>query len=339
MIDGALRESFEPAAVINATGAWVDGTLAQLGVPSQRLIGGTKGSHFLTNHQGLRERLAGRGVYAEAADGRPVFILPLGEQALVGTTDVPFEGDPREARASEEELEYLLSAVNQVFPDLRLSPDDIDWHYAGVRPLPYVDRRVPASITRRHWLHEHADAALPTYSVIGGKLTTCRSLAETAAATVLHRLGWPVKPVSTSRPLPGGDAYPGDAAAVVAQQQDLADQLQMPASQVAAVWQLCGNRAGEILSQLSDRSEACLDATHLPLAFVRYVIEHEWVQTLADLVQRRLMLLYHPRLTRRCLEQLAELLTAAGKLDPQRASHDVQAFAQRLHDHHGKAVW
>jgi glycerol-3-phosphate dehydrogenase len=76
----------------------------------------------------------------------------------------------------------------------------------------------------------------------------------------------------------------------------------------------------------------------LPLAFVRHVIDHEWVQTLADLVERRLMLLYHPRLTRRCLEQLADLLTAAGKLDAQQASHPVHAFAQRLREHYGKTV-
>jgi glycerol-3-phosphate dehydrogenase len=336
--DDSLRAVCEPAVVMNATGAWVDGALAQLGVSSQRLIGGTKGSHFLTNHARLKDLLSGRGVYAEAADGRPVFILPLGQQALIGTTDVPFEGDPREAVATEEELDYLLAAANQVFPDVKLSREDVDWHYAGVRPLPYVDRSVPASITRRHWLHEHAEAALPMYSVIGGKLTTCRSLAEMSTATVLRRLGWPVKPVSRSRPLPGGDNYPGDAAAILAEQQHLADELQISAPQAAAVWQLCGNRAAEILSGLPDRTAGCLDGTHLPLAFARQVIQTEWACTLEDLVLRRLMLVYQPRLARRALEQLVELLVAEGKCEPLEKDRRVQDLIDQLRQRHGKAI-
>ena len=70
------QEIAEPAAVINATGAWVDETLRRLAVPCERLMGGTKGSHFITAHAGLATALAGRAIYAEARDGRPVFILP-----------------------------------------------------------------------------------------------------------------------------------------------------------------------------------------------------------------------------------------------------------------------
>ena len=66
--------AFSPAAIINATGAWVDNTLAQIRVTSPRLMGGTKGSHLFTFHQGLAGALAGRGVYAEASDGRPILI-------------------------------------------------------------------------------------------------------------------------------------------------------------------------------------------------------------------------------------------------------------------------
>ena len=78
----------QPAAVVNATGAWVDWTLRGLEVTASRQIGGTKGSHFLTYHRPLCDALAGRGLYAEAQDGRPVFVLPLGTAALVGTTDL-----------------------------------------------------------------------------------------------------------------------------------------------------------------------------------------------------------------------------------------------------------
>src|SRR5437773_7200485 len=94
---GGKATTVEPAAIINATGAWVDQALARLPVASARLMGGTKGSHFLTYHAGLKELLRGKGVYTEAGDGRPVFLLPFREGTLVGTTDIPFEGDPATA--------------------------------------------------------------------------------------------------------------------------------------------------------------------------------------------------------------------------------------------------
>ena len=161
-----------PSAIVNATGAWVDRTLSGLDLPSPRLIGGTKGSHFVTYHPGLRDRLAGRGIYVEAADGRPVFVLPFGDGTLVGTTDLVYDDDPAQAQASPEELDYLLNAVNDLFSDVRLSPRDIEMHYSGVRPLPYVGPRTPSAVTRRHLLQPNPDCPVPFYSIIGGKLTT-----------------------------------------------------------------------------------------------------------------------------------------------------------------------
>jgi glycerol-3-phosphate dehydrogenase len=198
---GQPSESLQPAAIVNATGAWVDRTLARLPVPSPLLMGGTKGSHFWTLHRPLVESLAGRGVYAEARDGRPVFVLPLGEGALVGTTDLPYSGDPAEAVASEEELAYLLELVEELFPHAGLARHHIAMHQCGVRPLPRVDARTPAAITRRHQLVWNEASPVPLVSLVGGKLTTCRSLAEEAAAAVLGRLGQPVRANSRQRPL------------------------------------------------------------------------------------------------------------------------------------------
>src|SRR5207249_2735653 len=192
----------EPSAIINATGAWVDSTLNRLPLPSRRLMGGTKGSHFLTYQPRLAELLKGQGVYTEARDGRPVFLLPFSGGTLVGTTDIPFEGEPATAVATESELEYLLAVVADIFPASGLARADIAMHQCGVRPLPYVDARTPAAITRRHQLVWNDAAPLPLVSLVGGKLTTCRSLAEETAAAVLLRLG--KRPLTTSceRPIP-----------------------------------------------------------------------------------------------------------------------------------------
>ncbi len=339
---GLAAFSFTPSAIVNATGAWVDRTLSALEIPSSRLIGGTKGSHFVTYHTGLRDRLASRGIYVEAADGRPVFVLPFGKGTLVGTTDLVYDDDPAQAQASPEELEYLLNAVNDLFCDVRLSPSDIEMHYSGVRPLPYVGPQTPSAVTRRHLLQPNPDCAAPFYSIIGGKLTTCRSLAEESAATILARLGLPHEASSRDRTLPGGEAYPADAAAVENELQRLADRLKLPREAIETVWSLTGTRTETVLNDVAretadDSSELVADIP-LPRSFVCWVIRNEWATTLDDLVERRLMLLYHSNLSRESLTDLARLLAECGKLPPENIDREVNATIERLRSRFGKRV-
>jgi glycerol-3-phosphate dehydrogenase len=310
--DGTAALAIRPLAIVNATGAWVDQTLGELGIASDKLIGGTKGSHFITFRRDLVELLNGDGVYVEAADGRPVFVLPFGDGVLVGTTDEPFFGDPDSARATPAELRYLMDAVERVFPQVRLSEADIELVYSGVRPLPACGPTTPAAITRRHWLEQHHGSDVPCYSVVGGKITTCRSLAESAAQTILGRLGLASNVSSRERGLPGGQGDPGELAW-------LGGSFALPSS---------AGGAGHTL----------LDATPYPVALARHMIRHEWVRRLDDLVERRLMLLYHRPLTRHCLTQLADLLVEAGLLDGQRRDAEVAATIERLRDRFCKQV-
>lgn len=339
---GRVVDEIPAAAVVNATGAWVDLTLSQLAVPSKRLIGGTKGSHFLTFNQPLREALCGQAIYAEAADGRPVFILPFGEATLVGTTDERFEGDPAAAIASEAELEYLIAGVHQVIPSARLTRHDVAQHYAGVRPLPYHPRSSTAAVTRRHWLHEHAGSTLPLYSVVGGKLTTCCRLAQQSAAVICRRLGIAPTASPGERPLPGSEDYPASDGQRAELQRRIAEEAGLDEQQVAAVWELWGMQSRAVLAPLGatdgrGADAVSLDGTHLPRAAARWAIRHEWARSLDDLVERRLMLLYHRRLTGRCLRELAELLREEGA-STAAVEDQAAATAARLKRHFGKEV-
>jgi glycerol-3-phosphate dehydrogenase len=329
--------AFRTSAIVNATGAWVDLTLAELAVPSPKLIGGTKGTHLITYRRDLVELLGGGGVYAEAVDGRPVFILPFGSAALVGTTDEPYTGDPDTARPAAAELHYLMDAVANVFPSIRLTDADIDLAYSGVRPLPAVGPATPAAITRRHWLQEHTGPDVPMYSIIGGKLTTCRSLAEDAAQTILKRIGRPVIETSRTRPLSGSRVESRDDPAKAIGKT-------LSAEVIAAVEELYGPHAPDVLGMaLRDAASksstvALLDGTLYPVALARYMVEHEWVRRLDDFVERRLMLLYHRRLTGRCLDQLADVLVQAGLLPPQDKEREIGRVVSRLHERFCKRV-
>lgn len=377
----------EPIAVVNATGPWVDETLVQLGVPGERLIAGTKGSHILTAKPALRAALGERGLYVEAADGRPVFILPFGESVLVGTTDLPYEGDPAEARATQAELDYLIESINHVLPAVQLTAADIDMHYCGVRPLRASNRSTPAARSRRHSIELHCDVPWPLVSLVGGKLTTCRRLAAETADCLLAQLERRRVAHTTDRPIPGAEDYPSTDAGLHAAWDRLARLYHLGPQQVRCLWQSYGTRAESVLasalgggaerpvlkphtaaddhpsgqaacssvmpespdrpersagaeptSHAADSAAACVAGTQWPVAVVRWIIEREWVCTVCDLVERRLMLLYDRGLSQATLAHLAALLVEAGRISCDNAAQQVEVARTRLADHFGKRL-
>ena len=169
--------------VINCTGPWADRVCQRSSLRMAKpMVGGVRGSHIVLPRFAAAPDAA---LYSEATDGRPVFVLPWNDQIMVGTTEVPDSGDPSRTTPAAEEIEYLLRAVAQLFPKSRISAQDIKYAFAGVRPLPYTPDNSPSAVTRRHFLHDHADdGAARMISVIGGKLTTAASLARECARKI-----------------------------------------------------------------------------------------------------------------------------------------------------------
>lgn len=334
---GSDAIELRPDMIVNATGAWVDETLEKLQIPAERLMGGTKGSHLFSFCPRLKAQLNGeQGVYAEARDGRPIFITPLGDTVLIGTTDVKFEGPPETAQATEDEIAYLLASTNEILSDAKLERSDIAFHYSAVRPLPYIDARTTAAITRRHFLVEHAAEGVPVVSIVGGKLTTMRSLAEQAAAEVLEHLGHKVQEHSRERLFPGAEHYPRNARDLGAEQRAIARRTGFTLPSVTCCWTLYGTGCESILATAPSR-ELVTD-TALPVAVVRHMIEREHAVHLADLVERRAMLLYQERLTRGCLEHLARILVDAARLRATEVGAAVNQELTRLREHFGRTV-
>ena len=171
------------AWILNCTGPWADRICQRSAVRTAKpMIGGVRGSHIVLPRFSGAPNAA---LYTEAADGRPVFVLPWNDQMLVGTTEVPDSGDPGKTAPANEEIEYLLRTVSQLFPKAKLSEHDIKYAFAGVRPLPSTPKDKPSAVTRRHFLHDHTDeGAAKMISVIGGKLTTAASLARECARKI-----------------------------------------------------------------------------------------------------------------------------------------------------------
>lgn len=204
------EHEFRAHTVVNATGPWVDAVLTGNG-EARRRIGGTKGSHIVVDFGGQGPRHA---IYAEAGgDGRPFFIVPWRGLHLIGTTDVPFTGDPGRVAPEEWEIAYLRREVGRVLPGAPLPDSAVLYAFAGVRPLPHVSGRKAGAITRRHSVEWHEDdgrAGLVT--VVGGKLTSYRSLARELVDGIAARVGRPGPPAPTDTlPLvPGSPAVAAD---------------------------------------------------------------------------------------------------------------------------------
>jgi glycerol-3-phosphate dehydrogenase len=301
------------------------------------LFGGTKGSHFVTHQAALREAVKEQGVYAEADDGRLVFILPLAEGVMVGTTDERFEGNPGDAVASQAELDYLLEMVNDLFPQVGLSRDDIAMHCAGVRPLPHANAKATSAISRDHSIHESEKAGTPLLTLVGGKLTTARAFGESVADEVFARLGIPRTADSLTRVFPGGAEYPREDQ-LIQVQTELAQEHQQTLAQIEAMWSLCGTEVREFLAARDIADQTLLDGTNFSCEFVRWIIRREWVSSLEDLVERRLMLLYHYPLTETCLGQLADLLLETRRIKPEDRDGHIAKATERLWTMYGKRI-
>ena len=186
------------SVIVNAAGPWVDQLLERAPVESGRLIGGTKGSHIVVAPFPAASKSA---IYLEAkSDGRPFFIIPWNGNYLIGTTDVRFEDDPDEVRSEWWEIDYLLAETNRAFPDAGLKREQILFTYSGVRPLPWTTNEDEQSITRRHFIREHPRMK-NLLSIVGGKLTTYRSLAEECVDLAFRKLGRQSPPCATAKEL------------------------------------------------------------------------------------------------------------------------------------------
>jgi glycerol-3-phosphate dehydrogenase len=189
------KQFAEAEVVINAAGPWIDRVLEHAPVTSPKLIGGTKGSHLVVPPF---PSAPANAIYVEArSDGRPIFIIPWNRLYLIGTTDVRFQGDPDKVCCEGWEIDYLLAETNLVLPAAHLTRQSILYTYSGVRPLPVTNEKDEQSITRRHFIREHPK--LPNLlSIVGGKLTTYRSLAEQCVDLIFRKLGNTPPPCGTA---------------------------------------------------------------------------------------------------------------------------------------------
>ncbi|TRD17860.1 glycerol-3-phosphate dehydrogenase/oxidase [Palleronia caenipelagi] len=325
-ITGA-RATLATRLAVNAAGPWVDTVLKGQPAGGKRHIGGAKGSHLVVDP--FPGAPADVVYYESRADGRLVLVIPWGEKYLIGTTDKKFDEDPDLARADDAEVEYLLGEVNSLIPTANLTEEDILYTYSGVRPLPFVPAQSEWKVPRSHVIHDHAPQCRGLLSIIGGKLTTYRSLAEETVDEVFAQLGRKAPPCTTARAVfPGARVADWDA-----YRTQLVATTQVPSATVERLVGIYGARAGDILAigaedpRLLESFDPETGAIGAELVFT---YETEFCRTLTDALIRRIMVGLNGTCGRASLDRAAAILAERQGWSDTRRIHEIEDYLRYI---------
>lgn len=309
------RVEIPAEVVLNVAGPWADQVLKSALGESERLVGGTKGSHLIIDaFLGAPSDV----VYAEhPEDGRMVSLVRFGERILVGSTDLRVEGPPDAVDTDPDEVEYLLRFVDWLAPGAA-GESPVRLCYCGVRPLPASPGQPEGSITRRSLVVDHAPRLVGLVTLVGGKLTTHRHTGELLVDAAEHAAGWPSRrSVTGGVPLPGAR---GRAAFV--------DDVLLEPRTIARLRSLYGTGAAgvvELVRQEPGLAAPLDEETGAIAAEVVHAVDHEGALNLDDVLWRRTMLgLEAPERIGSVVERALAVLEETGRLDAASVVHARQ---------------
>lgn len=313
--------------IVNATGAWIDESAATLGARlNERLVSGTKGSHLILDNPALMAALDGQMIFYEHGDGRVCIVFPYLGRVLAGSTDLRVKTAGRTA-CCQEERDYILDALQGLFPTIPVTPDQIVYAYAGIRPLPVSDADFTGRISRGHALRR-LDGAVPQIGMVGGKWTTYRAFAEETANVVLADLGLARKASTRDMAIGGGAGYSDQLAADLAAQQSLAQ------DRAAHLVDLYGARAPAILA-FCGSDDRLLPDVPMSEGEVVWAVRHEQALHLADVLQRRSPLAIRGLLSLPLVTAVAKVMAAECGWTEDQTQAEITLFLKDLATWHG----
>ncbi|MDP5306062.1 glycerol-3-phosphate dehydrogenase [Paracoccus spongiarum] len=274
---------FRARCLVNCAGPWVSDFITRVaGANSTRNVRLVKGSHII-----VPKWWAGSHAYlVQNHDKRVIFINPYeGDKALIGTTDIAYEGRAEDVAADEAEIDYLLAAVNRYFKE-KLRRSDVLHTFSGVRPLFDDGKGNPSAVTRDYVFDLDQTGGAPLLNVFGGKITTFRELAERG----MHRLqevfpqmgpDW-----TETAPLPGGEIANADYEGFANLLRD--QHPWMPRRLVHHYGRLYGARTSDVIGGAASLADLGRHfGGQLYEAEVRYLVAREWAQRPQDILWRR----------------------------------------------------
>ncbi len=305
--DKLLSTSFEIKAnvIVNAAGPWVDDLRERDKSKQGKRLHLTKGVHIVVDWNKLPVQQA---IYFDVDDGRMIFAIPRGGITYIGTTDTNYQGDKDSVIAKHEDGQYLLDAVNAMFPSVNLNKDDIESSWAGLRPLIHEEGKSASELSRKDEIFRSPSGLI---SIAGGKLTGYRKMAERVVNLVIesHYPEKELKPCFTHTIKLSAFHDARQVNDFVKQKESEMLTCGLPLFYASYLVYNYGAQVNEVMKLFSNNKETNPEVA-LTLAELEFTLQHEMVLTPLDFFIRRTGMLYF-NLHR--LEQMKDIILAAFK--------------------------
>lgn len=274
-ISGEIFEIFAKK-IVNATGPWVDELRKKDKSLSKKRLHLTKGVHVVIPFEKLK---LSQTVYFDNQDGRMLFAIPRNEILYLGTTDTNFLGDINNPEVLKEDVEYIISAINNMFPSAKLTESDVLSSWAGLRPLIHEDGKNPSELSRKDEIFHSPSGLL---SIAGGKLTGYRKMAERIVDIVIEDLKRKTKKCVTDKTKLDGNIWKNYNEVLEYQKKLSKSTNSISLSEAKYLVSNYGNNAEKIIKILdNDKLMPLIEAELI------YSMEYEMVQTPLDFFERR----------------------------------------------------
>ena len=312
---------FTASCLVNASGPWANQTAAMASEKNSTHVRPTRGTHIV-----LPEILPDYAVLVTTEGERVLFVIPWRGLSLVGTTDLDDSGDPDRVKPTEEEIAYLLKEASRLFPTLSWNRSRVLSAFAGLRPLAFAGGVHESSVSREDKIM--ADGNLLT--IVGGKLTTYRSMSRKAMKLVMKNFGKKFNPKIFS--LPGTPNLPWKK--FMEETIPLWMETQgLTLSQTEYLAKLYGQRAEELLEllKLDPRLKEPLHPERPELAAqVVFAVQKEKALHLQDVMLRRLEIGYSAHRWGQASQKAADLMAGLLHWDKETKEKELSDYRQSL---------
>jgi glycerol-3-phosphate dehydrogenase len=316
---------FRSRLVVNVGGPWLDEIVRGVRRAEQPLARTTRGIHLVT------PKVTKDAVALFASDGRAYFAMPWLDFELIGTTDIDYEKDMDAVKAEVEDVNYLQTEVQRAFPKTRF--DQIFYTIAGVRSLLRVEGVKESSVTRRHIIydHEEKEGLKGLVTVIGGKLTAYRGIAEDITDVLCRKLRSSAECTTAMEKLPGADST--ELAKIQAQRDSLAKENGISVETLNRLVSLYGSRYTEVLDYLRKDGrlgEQICETQPDIMAEVVHAIERESAATLTDFMIRRSLIAFRQCEGLDCCAKVAKKMGVILQWNSREFTEQVNAYKEQI---------
>lgn len=336
---GQTAHSVYAPIIVNAAGPWVDSVRSRDQIVKGKRLHLTKGVHIVVPYEKLPLQQA---VYFDVKDGRMIFAIPRQNTLYIGTTDTNYNLRPERPGVTIDDVQYLLEAVNTIFPSAQLGVEHVLSTWSGVRPLIHEDGKDPSELSRKDEIFLSPSGII---SIAGGKLTGFRKMAQRTVDKVMKKLyivgTHELKVCITDKiKLSGGNfAHLNDFTTFVQELTQTYAPQQLSATQISNLADKYGRNTDQILQIWSEADIARRRKTpeqKLLLAELHYGIRYEMVISLADFLIRRTGRLYFERpdiaqYRDMLLDEIAKVLQLSRRQKQEQAEEFEKEYNSVLH--------